>query len=149
MDQVKVHLMITLKLLDSKRFSGKKAKWLMIFMFHGRSLIWVLMYWHSKSAFLPMTFNFELQMNWSKGVLVVNIPTKILLTIFCFIGSSVWRKLKVYIITHTKQKPFTINVYLFQNCQSNEIQKKESNTCTNASKLNTSKIVTQLVFIRL
>ena len=44
-------------------------------------------------------------LNWSKGILVADIPTQILLAIFLFIDPSS-RKLKDH-ITHTKEKPST------------------------------------------
>ena len=42
-------------------------------------------------------------------ILVVDIPTQILLTILLAIDHSPRCKLKVYIITHTKEKPSTTN----------------------------------------
>ena len=52
--------------------------------------------------------------NWSKWILVVDIPTQILLTILLFIDHSSWCKLKVYKIIHTKEKPCTTNLYFSQ-----------------------------------
>ena len=49
-------------------------------------------------------------LNWSKQILfVVDIPTQNLLTILLSIDHSSRCKLKVYIITNTKEKPSTIN----------------------------------------
>ena len=44
-----------------------------------------------------------------------NIPTQILLTILLSIDHSSRCKLKVYVITHTKEKPSTTNGYFLQN----------------------------------
>ena len=53
-------------------------------------------------------------LNWSKWILVVDIPTQILLTILLFIDNSLRCKLKVYIITHTKRNHLRqIDVCLF------------------------------------
>ena len=50
-------------------------------------------------------------LNWSKWILVVDIPTQILITIQLSIDHSSRCKLKVYIITHTKEKPSATNWY--------------------------------------
>ena len=57
----------------------------------GLSLVWVLMYQRSKSAFLQVTLNFELE--W---ILVVDILTQILLTrgdSLTFIALPILRKI--------------------------------------------------------
>ena len=46
-------------------------------------------------------------LNWSKWILLVDIPTQILLTIMGYINYSSRCKLDVYIISHTKFIPFT------------------------------------------
>ena len=60
-------------------------------------------------VFLQVTLNFY----WSKWILVVDIQTQILLTILLLIDHFSRCKLKVYIITHTKKKPFTTNWFFF------------------------------------
>ena len=69
--------------------------------------IWFLMYRHSKSSFLQVV------LNWSKWMLVVDIPTQILLTILLFIDYSSRCKLKVYLITHTKRETITKKLMFF------------------------------------
>ena len=52
---------------------------------------------------------FEFRIGVTEYNLVVNIPTQILLIILLSIDSFSRCKLKVYIITHTKEKPSTTN----------------------------------------
>ena len=50
--------------------------------------------------------------SWSKWILVVDIPNQILLSILWSTNHSLRCKLKVYIITQTKEKPSTkINIF--------------------------------------
>ena len=66
-------------------------------------------------------------LNWSKWILVMDIPPKILLllTIFLSIDHSSRCKLDVYIITYTKEKPSWTNWYLFAKLTRNGSQKSE------------------------
>ena len=66
-------------------------------------------------------------LNFSKLILVVDIPTQSLLTILISIDHSSRCKLKVYIVIHTKDKPYTTNLYFSQNWQGNDNQKSEQN----------------------
>ena len=54
-------------------------------------------------------------LNWSKWILLVDIPTQILFTIIGSIDYSSRCKLDIYVIAHTKEKPCTIKWYLSQN----------------------------------
>ena len=45
----------------------------------------------------------------------VDIPTKILLTILLFIHCSKMARLRINTRNHTKEKPYLINSYFFQN----------------------------------
>ena len=67
------------------------------------------MYWHSKSLFLQVTSNFEL----NNAYLVIDIQTQILLTILLTMNHVLRGKLKVYIITHTKRETIHHKVTLF------------------------------------
>ena len=71
---------------------------------------------NSKFPFLQVTLNFELKY---KNIVLVDIPTNILLTILLSIELSSRCKLKVYMITHTKEKPITTNRYFSQNFHDN------------------------------
>ena len=50
-----------------------------------------------------LSLQVTLNLNWDKWILVVDIPTQILLIILLPFDHSSWCKLKVYIVTHTKE----------------------------------------------
>ena len=52
-------------------------------MLDGFSLVWVLVYRHAKSAFLQNDYKL---LNWSKWILVVDIPTQTLINHMTFIA---------------------------------------------------------------
>ena len=58
----------------------------------GFSLVWVLMYRHSKSTF----YRWLKILNWRRWILVVNIPTQILLTLLTFIALLILLKVSIW-----------------------------------------------------
>ena len=108
-------------------FWFKNAKWrvycLKLFTFS--PLEWFVIYMHSKSPFLQVTVNFELK--WI--IISSRHSNSILLAILLSIEHSSGWKLRVYLITHTKENLFsTINTFrkISKAVKSNEWAKLKS-----------------------
>ena len=102
MNHFEAQLMVSSRVVDSKvlrmgiqseYFSDKKAEMANVLLeildgFSLVSMVWVLMYRHSKFAFLQVTFI----LNWSKWFLVVDFLTHILLTLLTSVAIPILRK---------------------------------------------------------
>ena len=82
-------------------------------------------------AFRPRFCKSPKILNWSKWILLIDIPTQILLTIMGSIDYSSRWTLDVYVIAYIKEKPCTTNWYLSQKLYGNESQMSEQKLSEN------------------